>query len=120
VKRQEHQAETCQQCQPAWRAAWTAGQLMAALATVPDDTPLVVNAVDPIEPDLRDPQVIVGAGFGKVGSGDGHGLDQSTTFGLDCAILEGQLEIWPDRLPRWLNPHREPRPGARAEPEAGS
>jgi hypothetical protein len=120
VKRREHQAEPRHERQPASPAEWTVGQLKAALAAIPDETPLVVNAVDPIVPEFCDPQVIVGAGFGSVDWSDGYGLEQSKTFGLDCAIPERQLETWPDPLPQWLNPHREPGRGAQAEPEAGS
>jgi hypothetical protein len=82
------------------RAAWTARQLKAALAGIPEDTPLVVNAVDANYPDLADEQVIVGAGFGTVDWGDGYGPEPDGVLGLDCEIPEGLLRIKPDRPSR--------------------
>jgi Family of unknown function (DUF6225) len=82
------------------RAAWTVGQLRAALAAIPDDTPLVVNAADPSDPNTADEQVIVGAGFGRIDWGDGYGLETDTVFALSCEIPEGELRTRPDRPQR--------------------
>ncbi len=78
-------------------AAWTAGQLKAALAVIPDDTPLAVNAVDTSDPDVADEQVIVGAGSGTVDWGDGYGPERDAIFGLECEIPEGLLRTRPER-----------------------
>jgi hypothetical protein len=79
------------------RAAWSAGQLREALAAIPDDTPLVVNAVDASDPGVADEQVVTGAGFGIVNWGDGYGFERDTVFGLDCEMPEGLLRSKPDR-----------------------
>src|SRR5690348_8713617 len=60
MKCQAHNTDSCRECCPAMRAAWTPGQLKAALAGLPDDTPLAVNAVDTTDPAVVDEQVIVG------------------------------------------------------------
>ncbi len=92
-----HGADGCAECKPAMRAAWTVGQLKAALAVIPDDTPLVVNAVDTSDPGFADEQVIVGAGFGTVNWGDGYGSERDAIFGLECEIPEGLLRTRPER-----------------------
>ena len=97
MKCAEHGRDGCEKCQPAIHAAWTVGQLKAALAEIPDDTPLVVNAVAADDPDFADSQVIVGAGFGTVNWGDGYGDERDTIFGLDCEMPEGELRTRPDR-----------------------
>jgi Family of unknown function (DUF6225) len=96
----EHGTEGCASCKPAMRAAWTVGQLKAALAGVPDDTPLVVNAADACDPTVADEQVIVGAGFGTPDWGDGYGPEPDTLFGLDCEIPEELLRTRPERSRR--------------------
>ena len=102
MKCTDHGADGCARCRPALRAAWTAGQLKAALAAIPDDTPLAVNAVDPGDPDCADEQVIVSAGFGTVDWGDGYGPEPDGIFGLNCEIPEGYLRERPDRP--WRKP----------------
>lgn len=47
-------------------SAWTAGQLRAAIAHLADD------------------QIIVDAGHGRIGWGDGHGMDRDPLFALEC------------------------------------
>lgn len=69
---------------PSAKSPWTAGQLKAALAAIPDDTPLVVQVSDPDNPDLVDEQIIAGAGFGTVDWGDGYGAEQDPRFALEC------------------------------------
>jgi hypothetical protein len=100
MKCADHSRHGCAECQPAVHAAWTVGQLRAALAGIPDDTPLVVNAVDTSDPECADEQVVVGAGFGTVDWGDGYGLEQDVLFGLDCEMPEAQLSTRPDRPSR--------------------
>lgn len=97
MKCAEHSTEGCAACRPAMRAAWSVGQLKEALAAVPDETPLVVNAVDTSDPVAADEQVVVGAGFGLVNWGDGYGFEPDTLFGLDCEMPEGLLRSKPDR-----------------------
>jgi hypothetical protein len=131
VRCQTHDTDGCGTCRPAMHAAWTAGQLKAALADLPDNTPVAVRAVDGYDPQVCDEQVITGAGFGTVDWGDGYGPEQSKVFGLDCEIPEDQLETRPDRPLRPGTSHRSlslqapdpvhlPSPGARPrqEPEA--
>jgi hypothetical protein len=89
MKCHEHGTEGCAGCKPAMRAAWTVGQLRAALAGIPDDTPLVVNTADACDPAVADEQVIVDARFGAADWGDGYGPEPDTMFGLDCAIPGG-------------------------------
>ena len=100
-----HGADGCAECKPAKRAAWTVGQLKAALAAIPDDTPLVVNAVDTSDPNAADEQVIVGAGFGMVDWGDGYGPERDAIFGLECEIPEGPLWTRPERPRRQAGDH---------------
>ena len=97
MKCAEHKTEGCASCRPAMRAAWSVGQLKEALATIPGDTPLVVNAVDTGNPQVADEQVVVGAGFGLLNWGDGYGFERDTLFGLDCEMPEGLLRSKPDR-----------------------
>jgi Family of unknown function (DUF6225) len=92
-----HGAEGCAECKPALRAAWTVGQLRAALTGIPDDTPLVANTVDYSGPNVADEQVIVGAGFGTINWGDGYGTEPDAVFGLQCEIPEALLRTRPDR-----------------------
>jgi len=92
-------------------AAWTVGQLKAALAEIPDDTPLVVNAVDTSDPNVADEQVIVCAGFGMVDWGDGYGPERDAIFGLECEIPEALLRTRPER-PRRRAGDRPGRRGA--------
>jgi hypothetical protein len=101
------------------RAAWTVGQLKAALVGIPDDTPLAVNAVDTADPDFADDQIIVGAGFGTIDWGDGYGRKPSKVFGLNCEIPESPLETKPkrpQRQPLRSAPVRQPEP--EPDPEA--
>lgn len=97
MKCSDHGRDGCAECRPAARVAWTVGQLKAALATIADDTPLVVNAANPSEPNVADEQAVVGAGFGAVDWGDGYGPEPDTVFGLDCEIPEGYPRAKPDR-----------------------
>jgi len=97
VKCDLHSIDGCEHCKPALRAAWTVGQLRAALAGLPDDTPLVVNAAGTGDPNVADEQVIVGAGFGSVNWGDGYGVERDTLFGLDCEMPEELLRKRPGR-----------------------
>lgn len=75
------------------RLCSTVGTLRAAIAGIPDDTPLVINAADFDDPGLVVEQVITGAGFGTIDWGDGHGPEQGTVFGLDCEIPDGPIEL---------------------------
>lgn len=97
MKCDAHGADGCADCKPAMRAAWTVGQLRAALAGIPDDTPLAANTADPNDPSVADDQVIVGAGFGTVDWGDGYGPEPAAIFGLECEIPENLLQTRPDR-----------------------
>lgn len=97
MKCAEHSTDGCSACRPAMRAAWSVGQLREALAAIPDDTPLVVNAVDTSDPEAADEQVVTGAGFGTVNWGDGYGFERDTLFGLDCEMPEALLRSKPDR-----------------------
>jgi hypothetical protein len=97
MKCAEHGADGCADCKPAMRAAWTVRQLKAALAPIPDDTPLKVNVADPDDPGTSDEQVIVSAGFGTVDWGDGYGFQADTTFALNCEWPEELLCTRPDR-----------------------
>lgn len=106
-----HDTEGCADCKPAMHAAWTTGQLKAALAGVPDDTPLVANVADPGDPNVADEQVITGAGFGTVNWGDGYGPERSPLFALELHIPEGYLQTRPDR-PRRPRADRPRRPRA--------
>jgi Family of unknown function (DUF6225) len=92
-----HGAEGCAGCKPAMRAAWTVGQLRAALAGIPDDAPLAANTADPNDHGVSDDQVIVGAGFGTVDWGDGYGAEPDSVFGLQCEIPEDLLSKRPER-----------------------
>ena len=120
MKCQAHNTDGCAECSPAMRAAWTAGELKAALAGIPDDTPLAVNAVDITDPNVADEQVIVGAGFGTVNWGDGYGPEQSKIFGLDCELPERQLETRPERPPRVRSQYRPLSPRGALETGHGS
>jgi hypothetical protein len=120
MKCQAHNTDGCPECCPAMRAAWTARQLKAALAGLPDDTPLAVNVVDITDPHVVDGQVIVGAGFGTVNWGDGYGPEPGKIFGLECEIPERQLETRPERPPRLRSPHRPLSPHRGLETGHGS
>jgi len=106
VKCAEHGKDGCAECCPAMREAWTVGQLKAALSAIPDDTPLMVRAVDASDPEFADEQVVVGAGFGTVDWGDGYGPEPDTLFGLECEVSEALLRTKPAR------PRRRPGSGA--------
>ena len=120
MKCQAHNTDGCRECCPAMRAAWTAGQLKAALAGLPDDTPLAVNAVDTTDPAVVDEQVIVGAGFGTVDWGDGYGPEPGKIFGLVCEIPERPLQTRPERPSRVRSPHRPLSPHSGLETGHGS
>jgi hypothetical protein len=100
----------------------TVGQLRTALEGIRDDTPLIVNAAAPGNPELLDEQASTSAGFGLVNWGDGHGLEQDSVFALNCDPVDDIDEVRqkPNRPPR----RGECQPQARAdlpaaEPEAG-
>jgi hypothetical protein len=81
----------------------TVGKLRAALEGVPDDTPLMVNAAYPFDPEYVDEQFITSTGFGTVNWGDGHGLEQDTVFALNCHVpMDGEHVR---RKP--IRPHKE-------------
>jgi hypothetical protein len=92
-----HGTDGCAACKPAIGAAWTAGQLKAALAEIPDGTPLVAWSADADEPDVAEEQLITRAGFGTVDWGDGYGPEADTYFGLECEIPGALLRTRPDR-----------------------
>jgi hypothetical protein len=66
------------------RRAWTAGQLRAAIAHLADDDPIVVHVATD-EEGVADDQIIVDAGHGRIGWGDGYGMDRDPLFALECA-----------------------------------
>lgn len=74
----------------------TAGELRAALAGVPDDTPIVVNTPDPQYDDMAEEWVIRSAGYGQIGWGDGYGLERDQAFGLNCRPA-GDFRVKPAR-----------------------
>jgi hypothetical protein len=88
-------------------AAWTVGQLRAALAGLPDDTPLVVNVADLNDPSVCDEQVLVSAGFGTINWGDGYGPEPDTVFGLNCEIPDHDMRTKPSRPRRPRGPEME-------------
>src|SRR5262245_6602767 len=69
---------------PALQAAWTIGTLRAAIADIPDDTLLVINAPDFVDPDFVVEQVVVGAD---------DAAERNRVFGLNCEVPEGPLEL---------------------------
>lgn len=75
---------------------WTAGELRAALADVPDDTLIVVNTPDPQYDDMVEEWAICSAGYGSVDWGDGYGLERDQAFELSCR-LAGDFRVKPDR-----------------------
>jgi hypothetical protein len=75
---------------------WTAGELRAALAGVPDDTPVVVTTEDPQHDDMAEEWAICSAGYGRIDWGDGYGLERDQALGLNCRIA-GEFRIKPDR-----------------------
>jgi hypothetical protein len=91
----------------------TVGQLRAALEGIPDDTPLIVNAAYPGEPELVDEQVITSTGFGAVDWGDGHGLEPDSAFALNCHT--GMFSDLARRRP--IRPAAETAPAAESEAE---
>ena len=102
----------------------TVGQLRAALESIPDDTPLIVNAAYPGEPEFVDEQVITSAGFGLVDWGDGYGLEPGSVFALNCHVdmLGEHVQRKPIRPARdGVREGRQPQAQAdlpAAEPEA--
>ena len=94
----------------------TVGQLRAALEGVPDDTPLIVNAAYPNEPEFVDEQVITSTGFGVIDWGDGHGLESDSVFALNCHLdmLSEHVRRKPVRSEAEAD-----RAAAEAEAEAG-
>jgi hypothetical protein len=75
---------------------WTAGQLRAAIADVPDDALIVVNTPDPEHDDMIEEWAICGAGYGTIGWGDGYGLERDQAFGLTCRAAD-EFRVKPDR-----------------------
>jgi Family of unknown function (DUF6225) len=90
--------------------AWTAGQLRAALAGLPDDAVVIVNAAS-IDGDFCEEQIITGAGYGQIDWGDGYGLEQGTVFGVDCEFPTSDEEA--AYSPR--RPDRPRRPGSKGK-----
>jgi hypothetical protein len=86
----------------------TVGQLRAVLEGIPDNTPLVVNAAYPGEPESVDEQVITSTGFGLVDWGDGYGLEPDSVFALNCHRPGAELRHKPVRPAR--------QPGATPSP----
>lgn len=66
------------------RRAFTAGQLRAAIAGLDDDAPVVLHVATD-EDDVADTQIVVDAGRGSIGWGDGYGLEPDPLFALQCA-----------------------------------
>ena len=95
----------------------TVGQLRTALEAILDDTPLIVNAAYPGEPQFVDEQVITSTGFGVVDWGGGHGLERDTVFALNCHVdmLSEHVPRKPIRAARQATAQTAPA----AEPEAG-
>ncbi|MFI7131563.1 DUF6225 family protein [Nonomuraea sp. NPDC050153] len=90
------------------RRAWTAGQLRAAIAHLPDDAPIVVHAAGYEEGEYDD-QIIVDAGHSKVGWGDGYGLEDDPLFALEWrGARRGP--------PPWREPRAQPRCTTRSWP----
>jgi len=75
---------------------WTAGELRAALASIPDDTLIVVTTVDPQFDDMAEEWAVCGAGYGHVNWGDGYGMERDQAFALTCR-LAGDFRVKPDR-----------------------
>lgn len=88
---QEHQEKTAPP-----RRHWTAGQLRAALAGVPDDTLIVVNTEDPQDSGMAEEWAIYSAGYGRIDWGDGYGMEQDEAFGLSCRLTD-DFRVKPDR-----------------------
>ncbi|GLX06828.1 DUF6225 family protein [Microbispora sp. NBRC 16548] len=79
------------------RRAWTAGQIRAALAGLPDDAPVVLHVATDVD-DVADDQIIVAAGHGQIGWGDGYGLERDPLFAFECAWhTKDVLHIRPER-----------------------
>jgi Family of unknown function (DUF6225) len=108
MKCAEHGADGCVDCKHVCEAAWTVGQLKAALTAIPDDTPLIANiATD--DPGCVDEQVIIAAGFGSVNWGDGKSWQRDSRFGLTCE--------WPAELATPQRPSLGDGSGALPAPE---
>jgi hypothetical protein len=79
------------------RRAWTAGQLRAAIAHLADDDPIVIHVATD-EEDVADDQIIADAGHGRIGWGDGYGLERDPLFSLECVWHTTEvLHIRPNR-----------------------
>jgi hypothetical protein len=77
----------------------TVGQLRAALAGLPDITPLVVNAEDASDPEeAAIEQVITSVGFGLIDWGDGRGLRPDKVLALNCRANYDDLRDAPPGL----------------------
>jgi hypothetical protein len=66
------------------RRAFAAGQPRAAFAGLADDAPVVLHVATD-DDDVADDQIIVSAGHGEIGWGDGYGLEPDPIFALECA-----------------------------------
>lgn len=66
------------------RQAFTAGQLRAAIAGLDDDAPVILHVATD-EDDVADTQIVVDAGRGSIGWGDGYGLEPDPLFALEPA-----------------------------------
>lgn len=81
---------------PAGRGGgWTVGQLRAALADLPDNTPLAVHAPNFNDNAVYDELVLTDAGFGTVDWGEGFGPEPSSVFALVCQPPTENLEQRP-------------------------
>jgi hypothetical protein len=67
---------------------WTVGQLRAALAGLPDDTPLQVNYAEEPGGKFVSTQVVIGAGFGS-STMNGVTTDDRE-FSIDCEFPSGE------------------------------
>lgn len=124
MSRQVHDADGYGEWNPATQAAWTIGMLRAAIADIPDDTLLVINAPDFTDPDFVVEQVVVGTG-----PTERNAPEQGQVFGLNCEVPEGPMELRAGRA-RALTArelladreqsglHREPSPRPDRELEA--
>lgn len=70
------------------RPAWTVGMLRAAIAGIPDEALLVINA-----PDFTDPGFVVEQLVTSADLADGKAPEQSRVFALHCEVPEGPMEL---------------------------